>query len=138
MREPFRIQVIVLGMLFVSLSNSSYAQKKKQEVDFKSISEVLAAGSARELMAFVNKTVELNINGEEASYSKPQAEGVLKNFFTDNPPTSFQISHKGASSSGLPYAIGQYNYNGGKYRVWIRFRLINQRYLIHGMSFIKE
>lgn len=109
-----------------------------QDNNFNEIGQVLAAGSSKELAGYLNKSIDLNIDGTEATYSKAQAEGILKRFFTDYPAEGFEINHKGASKSGLPYAIGQYDYEGGSFRVWIRLKKNKEQYLIHEMSFIKE
>lgn len=109
-----------------------------QDDDFEQISKIIEAGNAKELVKNFSASVELNINGEEATYSRSQAEAVLKDFFTKNPPKSFSINHKGASKGGLPYAIGAYEHSAGKYRVWIRLRKATTKHLVYEMSFIKE
>ena len=111
---------------------------RAQDDNFVEIGQVLEAGSSKEMAKYLNKSIDLNIDGKEATYSKAQAEGILKRFFTDYPPKEFEINHKGASKSGLPYAIGQYDYEDGSFRVWIRLKKINEQYLVHEMSFIKE
>lgn len=109
-----------------------------QEDDFELISKIINAGNAKELVKQFDKTIDLNIDGKEASYSQAQAEAVLKDFFTRNPPESFEINHQGSSKNGLPYAIGEYINEVGNYRVWIRLKEVNKRKVIYEMSFIKE
>ena len=109
-----------------------------QEAEFELISKIIKAGNAKDLVKEFNTSVELNIDGEEASFSKAQAEAILKDFFIKNSPTSFGINHKGASKGGLPYAIGEYVSNSKNFRVWIRLRKSGDQYLVYEMSFIKE
>lgn len=99
---------------------------------------VLEVGNAHELIQYVNNKVDLNIDGEAGTYSNSQAEGVLKNFFKLNPPNSFQINHEGESKNGLVYAIGEYKTGESSFRVWIRLKKINDQFMIHEMSFVKE
>ncbi len=99
---------------------------------------VLEVGNASELSKFLNDKVDLNIDGTEGTYSHSQAEGVLKNYFKENPPKSFQINHEGASENGLIYAIGEYQTVDSSFRVWIRLKEVNDQYKIHEMSFVKE
>jgi len=127
------IFLFLLALLFV-FTNSTQAQNKSIE----QIKLVLEVGSARELSQYLNNKVDLNINGIAATYSHTQAEGVLKNFFKENPPQSFQFNHEGASENGLIYAIGEYKSNDASFRVWIRLKKINDQFLIHEMSFAKE
>ncbi len=109
-----------------------------QEEDFALLSRIIKTGNAKDLVQQFSRTVELNIDGREASYSKAQAEAVLKDFFSKSPPQMFAINHQGASKSGSPYAIGEYKNALGKYRVWIRLKQVNGRNLVYEMSFIKE
>ena len=114
------------------------AKSFAQEDDFELISKIINAGNSKELVKQFDKTIDLNIDGKEASYSQAQAEAVLKDFFAKNPPESFEINHQGSSKSGLPYAIGEYLNELGSYRVWIRLKKVNNRKVIYEMSFIKE
>ncbi len=99
---------------------------------------VLEVGNANELSKYLNEKVDLNIDGQEGTYSHSQATGVLKNYFKENPPKSFQINHEGASENGLIYAIGEYTTIERSFRVWIRLKEVNGQYKIHEMSFVKE
>ena len=63
----------------------------------------LKSGSSKELSRYCNKMVELNFDGEKSSYSKTQAEFVLRDFFKKHPPTDFEYIHQGASKEGLKY-----------------------------------
>ena len=109
-----------------------------QDADFELLSKIIKTGNAKDLVKQFSKNVELNINGEEASYSQAQAEAVLKDFFSKSSPEAFTINHQGASKGGLPYAIGEYKNSLGNYRVWIRLKSENGRNLVYEMSFIKE
>ena len=130
MHETKWLAVLLFSLIFSSI----HAQNK----DFDQIGDALEAGSSKEMAKYLNQSIDLNIDGTEATYSKAQAEGILKSFFTDFPATGFEINHKGASKSGLPYAIGQYDHENGSFRVWIRLKIVKEQYLIHEMSFIKE
>ncbi|UII22770.1 DUF4783 domain-containing protein [Fulvivirga ligni] len=102
------------------------------------VKEAIKTGSSKEIAKFFNQNVDVTLDGEMQSYSKTQAEFVMKDFFKNNPPTSFTIVHQGASKGGLPYAIGQYLSNDQTYRVWVRIKSSSNKYLIHEISFIKE
>lgn len=98
----------------------------------------LKTGSAKELVKYFNDIVELSFDGEKSNYSKTQAEFVLRDFFKRNPPVEFQYIHQGSSKEGLKYAIGQYTYNGGSYRVYILIKQFNGTFLIDTLDFSKE
>jgi hypothetical protein len=70
------------------------------------ISNAIGAGDAKQLATYFGSTVELTIMNREDSYSKTQAELIVRDFFAKNPPKSFTIIHKGSSKDGTHYAIG--------------------------------
>ena len=103
------------------------------------VKEAIKLGSSKEIVKYLNTNVDITIDGNLDSYSRTQAEFVLKEFFRKNPPSSFTIVHQGASKGGSPYATGQYaSTNQNVYLVWVRIKKINDKFLIHEMSFIKE
>lgn len=98
----------------------------------------LKAGSAKELIKYFHENVELNFDGEKSSYSKTQAEFVLRDFFKKYVPEDFQFIHQGAGKQGFKYAIGKYSFNDGSFRVWILFKHDNGNYYADSMDFTRE
>jgi len=102
------------------------------------VKEAIRAGSAKELAKFMHQNVDVTIETSVESYSKAQAEFVLRDFFKAHPPSSFNIVHQGASRGGLIYAIGKYVSGDDNFRLYMRIKTTNQEYQIHEISFIKE
>jgi len=102
------------------------------------IKAAIRTGSSRDLARFFNNTVEIGLDGEKSSYSKTQAEFVLKNFFTKNTPAGFEFDHQGSSAQGQRYAIGTYNSKTGPYRVFVVVKQANGSYLIDTIDFTKK
>ncbi|MBX2913871.1 MAG: DUF4783 domain-containing protein [Cyclobacteriaceae bacterium] len=111
---------------------------KAQGDIFAPMRDALKAGSAKELVKYVNQSVEINVEGDINTYSKAQAEFVLRDFFKKYPVTDFSISHTGSSKSGLQYAIGTYKSNANQLTVLIRVKQSGTTHLIHEISFVKE
>ena len=127
---------LFLTIFAVSLSFSvSFAQQEEQ---LDNVKAAMKAGSAKELAKFLSESVDLNLDNNQNTYSKSQAEFVLRDFFKANPVADFTILHKGSSKSGQPYAIGQYKSGADKYRVFMKFKLVASQQLIHEISFSKE
>lgn len=121
-------------VFFASISTLSWAQADL----FSPMKEALKAGSAKELVKHLNQSVDINLEGEVNTYSKTQAEFVLRDFFKKHPPTEFTIVHTGSSKGGLQYAIGNYKSNGDQYNVVIRVKQTDNVNLIHEIGFVKE
>lgn len=125
-----KLAVLVM-LLFVSLpgwSQNIFAPMKDQ----------LKAGDAKELAKYFNTSIDLTLEGDVNTFSKTQAEFVLRDFFKKHPPTDFSIAHTGASKAGLQFAIGNYLSGSDNYTVLLRVREVEKKYLIHEMSFTKE
>jgi hypothetical protein len=105
---------------------------------FNPIKDALKAGSAKEAVKYFNQSLDINIEGENNTYSKAQSEFVLRDFFKKHPPADFTIVHTGASKGGLQYAIGNYKSNDELYKVLIRVKQSGNTYLVHEISFVKE
>jgi len=126
-------RIFLLGILALSLSNVH-----AQADIINDVKEAVKIGASKEVSRFLHQNIDLTINGKMDTYSKTQAEYVLKDFFKSNPPSSFVIVHQGASKGGSPYATGQYMSGDDTFLVWVRIKKVSDKYLIHEMSFIKE
>lgn len=102
------------------------------------IKETIKAGSAKELGRYLNQTVDVMIDEKMESYSKTQAEFVLRDFFKIHPPSEFNIIHQGSSKGGQPFAIGLYKSGEETYRVFMKVKTIDNAHLVHEIRFSKE
>ena len=88
---------------------------------FPSIDEVVNAmksGNAVQVARFFDNTVEISMPDKSNSFSKTQAEIVLKDFFTNNPVKGFEVIHKG-ENAGSQYCIGTLVTKNGSFRTTI-------------------
>ncbi|MBI1770145.1 MAG: DUF4783 domain-containing protein [Bacteroidetes bacterium] len=112
-------------------------QSRSQNI-FEPMKNALKTGDAKELVKYFNTSIDLNLEGELNTYSKAQAEFVLRDFFKKHSPSDFNIDHTGSSKAGLQFAIGKYQSGNDSYYVLMRAREVEKNYLIHEMSFTKE
>ncbi|MBK7882746.1 MAG: DUF4783 domain-containing protein [Chitinophagaceae bacterium] len=111
-----------LGLLSIILLLSSFR-------NFSGIDDVVAAmrsGNAYLLAKNFDNTVEIIMPDKSNSYSKNQAEVVLKDFFSTNTVQAFAIIHKG-ENAGSQYCIGNLITKTGVYRttVYMKFKAGN-------------
>jgi hypothetical protein len=121
-------------VIFILASQLLWAQAEI----FTPIRDAIKAGSAKEAVKSFNQSLDINLEGEIKTYSKAQAEFVLRDFFKKHPPTDFTIVHTGSSKGGLQYAIGNLKSNSETYNVLIRVKQDGNDYLVHEISFVKE
>lgn len=116
--------------------HQSFAQNATGEMS--KIRLAIQAGNSKILSEHFASVLEIKMESDEASYSKNQATFVLKDFFKNNPPKSFEYNHKGHSPGGAYYTIGTYDSLRGTFRVYIKLKSIDQTYFIDTLEFTKE
>jgi hypothetical protein len=126
-------QVLICFILFM---NFSPVRGQDEVVD--NVRVAIKAGSSRELGRYLNNVVELSINGEKSSYSRTQAEFVLKDFFNKYPPRDFRYTHQGSSRDGLKYAIGTYTYDRGTFMIYMVIKQFGSEYRVDIINFSEE
>lgn len=80
------------------------------------IASGLKTGDAKVVAAHFNESIELTILDRENVCSQAQGEQILKDFFSRNKPSDFQITHQGGDTS--VYAIGKMTTSNGNFRVY--------------------
>lgn len=123
-------------IVMLMTAGDSLAQAKADVVN--DVKDAIKAGSAKELTKYLNQSVDIEIEGKPANYSRAQAEFVLRDFFKAHAPNDFSILHRGSSKSGQPFAIGQYKSGADSYRVFMKIKTVGDQQLIHEISFSKE
>ena len=104
---------------------------------FSSIDEVInamKAGNAAEIAKYFDNTVEINMPDKTNSYSKSQAELVLKDFFSSHSVKSFTVIHKG-ENSGSQFCIGTLVTKSGSYRTTIFMKQKGDKQVLQGITF---
>lgn len=126
-----RISFIILALCAVTL------QARAQDV-FAPMKDAIKTSNAKEVTKFFNGSVDMNLNGEASTYSKAQAEFVLRDFFKKFPASDFRIQHTGSSKGGLQFAVGEYVSNADNFDVVIRVKEVAGTHLIHEINFVKK
>ncbi len=104
---------------------------------FLGIDEVVTAlktGSASQLAKFFDNTVEITMPDKSNTYSKSQAEMVLKDFFTNNEVKTFEVIHKG-DNAGSQYCIGNLVTKAATYRTTVYMKQKGDRQVLQEIRF---
>ena len=78
------------------------------------ITVALKAGSARQLSVYLDEQVSVELPETSDTYSKSQAEMVIRDFFTDIVVRNFRVVQKG-QSSGFFYCTGILSSKSGNF-----------------------
>jgi uncharacterized protein DUF4783 len=80
--------------------------------------DAMKAGDAAKLTKYFDTSIEISMPGKSNSYSKSQAEMVLKDFFATNNVKGFDVIHQG-ENNGSQYCIGTLQTVNGSFRTTI-------------------
>lgn len=122
-----------LVLLFTSLFLwfSTFAQPQAEDV-----SKALNGGSVENIVKYFDNVLDITINDEQSTYSKAQAEMVVKNFLTRNSAKSFEVLHNGAKNESSFFIIGQLKGKGRiVYRVYLAFKQKDKHYVLQQIKF---
>lgn len=100
---------------------------------FVPIAKYLGQGDAERLSVWFDDNLEITIMSTTNDSSKKQAKQILKAFFANHTPRSFEISHT-ASRSNSKYALGFLNAGGEVFEVTIFVSNCGDRYKIQQLK----
>jgi len=86
------------------------------------LSAFFKAANSKEISKNFAPSVELNINNTEDEYSKAQAEQILREFFTKNPPISSAVVHLINTNPNYRFGVVALGTKNGKFRVAITLK----------------
>ncbi|MEO6330364.1 MAG: DUF4783 domain-containing protein [Ginsengibacter sp.] len=104
-----------------------------------SINEVvngLKTGNASQVSKYFDNTIDITLSDKSNSYSKSQAELVLKDFFTTNGVVTFELIHSG-ENAGSQYIIGNLKTKKGIYRTTVYIKQKADRQVLQEIRFEK-
>lgn len=123
-------QIFTTFLLSAVLLLSSF--KAQQGID--EVVGALKSGNATELSRYFDDTVELTLPEKSDSYSKAQAQVIIKDFFSNNGVKGFELKHKGTSPGGN-FAIGTLQTSSGNFRTNIFMRVKNGKDVVKEIRF---
>ena len=117
--------MIGLTVLFSSFT-------KQSSID--GVIEALRSGSSSELSKYFDDNVELTLPDKSDSYSKAQAQLIVKDFFGNNGVRGFELKHKGDSPGGH-FCIGTLQTNAGNFRTNVFMKSKNGKEVVKEIRF---
>jgi len=132
--QPYLLSVALsVGIITIAL-----AQTQSADAVIEKLKISLKSGNSKELVSDFHDIVEVTLPDQEGSnYSKTQAEFVLRDFMKKYPPVDFKYVHKVLDREDFKFVIGEYLYNGGKYRVTMVIKPTKGVYSVDSIVFEK-
>ncbi len=104
-----------------------------------SVSDVVHAlntGNASLVSKYFDKTVDITLPDKSNSYSKSQAELILKDFFSNNGVQRFAVLHTG-DQNGSQYCVGSLQTRNGTFRTTIYLKQKGDKQVLQELKFEK-
>ncbi|HEV7781906.1 MAG TPA: DUF4783 domain-containing protein [Chitinophagaceae bacterium] len=94
----------------------------------------LRSGNSSQLANLFDDNVELTLPDKSDSYSRAQAQLIVKDFFGNNGVKGFELKHKGDSPGGH-FCIGTLQTNAGNYRTNVFMKVKNGKEVVKEIRF---
>jgi hypothetical protein len=102
------------------------------------VSSAIKTGNSKDLAKYFYSSIDLTVPGNEGTFSKSQAELIVKDFFAKNPPKSFVINHQGTSGDGSQFSIGTYTSGSLSYRTYFLIKKFSDTFYIQQIQFEQQ
>jgi len=104
----------------------------------KNVGEAIKTMDAKKLATYFNTSVDLEVEDISGTYSKTQAEEIIRDFFKKAPLLSFTVNHEGSSNDGSEFIIGTYKTASKNFRVYVLMKKESDKLLIRQLQFEVE
>jgi Domain of unknown function (DUF4783) len=105
-------------------------------LSFTEVVRAIKSGNSAEVSKYFDNTVEITLPEKSNSYSKSQAELVLRDFFASNIVKDFEVLHK-SDTPGSQYCIGNLKTSNGTFRTTIYMKSKGDQELVQELRFEK-
>jgi len=123
--------VLGLAVLTVALVLVSF----RPDYNIDDIASAMKAGNISQLSRFLDTRVDIALPEKSDTYSKSQAEMIIRDFFNTNVVRNFLVKHKG-ENSGTEFCIGTLQTrNGGDYRTTLFIKQKGDKLLLQELRF---
>lgn len=120
----------IFTLLFASVILVSYTSM----IGIEDVVASIKAGNASQIAKYFDNTVEITLPSKSNSYSKSQAEVILRDFFANAGIKSFKVLHKG-DNGGSQFCIGTLQTKSAVYRTTIYMKQKGDKQVLQEIRF---
>lgn len=96
----------------------------------------LRSGDAARLSKYLDDNIEITLPVKSDSYSRAQAQVILKDFFVNNVVKGFELKHKGDGPGGQgQYCIGTLQTKSGNFRAHVFMKAKGNKEVVKEIRF---
>ena len=117
--------------VFITIFLSSFTYSSVKDVV-----NALKSGNAALVSKYFDNTIDITLSDKSNSYSRSQAELVLKDFFNNNEVKNFNVIHTG-NNAGSQFCIGTLQTKNGTFRTTIYMKQKGDKQVLQELKFEK-
>ena len=99
------------------------------------ITGAIRIGNAGELSRYLDNRVDISLPDKSDTYSRVQAEMIIRDFFSTNGVQNFLIKHKGTNGGGSEFCVGVLQTRNGDYRTTLFVKQKGDKQLLQELRF---
>ncbi|HWB91945.1 MAG TPA: DUF4783 domain-containing protein [Puia sp.] len=99
------------------------------------ITGAIRVGNVGELSRYLDNRVDISLPNKSDTYSKIQAEMIIRDFFSTNGVQNFLIKHKGTNGGGSEFCVGVLQTRNGDYRTTLFIKQKGDKELLQELRF---
>jgi malate synthase len=122
----------LLGLALVALPLILLSFKPAYNID--DVVAAIKAGNASGLAKYFDERVDISLPDKSDTYSRTQAEMIIRDFFNNKGVISFEVKHKG-EQGGAQFCVGELKTKQGTYRTHLFMRQRGDRQLLQEIRF---
>lgn len=122
----------VLGLAVLSVALVLVSFRPDYNID--DIALAMRSGNINQLSRYLDTRVDISLPEKSDTYSKSQAEMIIRDFFNINVVRNFLVKHKG-ENSGLEFCIGVLQTRNGDYRTTLFIKQKGDKLLLQELRF---
>jgi hypothetical protein len=140
MKSVLGLAVIVCSLALVSFrslytSHNIGSFRPETNYTLDDITGAIRLGNAGELSRYLDSRVDISLPDKSDTYSKIQAEMIIRDFFSTNGVQNFLIKHRGTNGGGSEFCVGVLQTHNGDYRTTLFIKQKGDRQLLQELRF---
>lgn len=133
MKSISGLAILSLSLVLVAL-RPSFKPEGRGVDGLDDVAVAIRSGNAGQLSRYLDNRVDISLPEKSDTYSKSQAEMIIRDFFTTNGVQNFQVKHTG-ENGGSQYCIGILQTRNGDFRTTLFMKQRGAQQLLQELRF---
>jgi hypothetical protein len=136
MKSILGLAVLIASLILASFSSDSIPDTHGISLTYTidDITGAMRSGNVGQLSRYLDTRVDISLPEKSDSYSKSQAEMIIRDFFATNVVKNFLVKHKG-ENGGSEFCVGVLQTRNGDYRTTLFIKEKGEKQLLQEIRF---